>query len=175
MSLFGVEDDCMQWNFSINTNIRDDIDHVRLRMAFKMKFEQNGCQGFTSLRGLPKISDGKWHHIVYTNNIYIEKFGAKRRILERHIYVDGKPLIGGKQVMRHSELLIPFEKPVYLGANNRKGSVTQFFQGAVDEVRIYNRALTEAEVIQNFASKIGYSVEPNNKLPITWATLKSDF
>ncbi|MDE0089172.1 MAG: LamG domain-containing protein [Candidatus Poribacteria bacterium] len=175
MSLFGVEDDCMQWNFSIRTNIRDDIDHVRLRMAFKMKFEQNGCQGFTSLRGLPKISDGKWHHLVYSSNIYIENFGARRKILGSHIYVDGKTLIGPKPTVRHSELLIPFEKPVYLGANNRKGAGTLFFKGGIDEVRIYNRPLSEAEVIQNFESRIGYSVEPINKLPITWATLKANF
>ncbi len=138
-----------------------------------MKFEQNGCQGFTSVRGLPKISDENWHHIVYTNNIYVENFGARRKIFASHIYVDGKPLIGPKLAIRHSELLIPFEKPVYLGAYNRKGSVTQFFEGAIDEVRIYNRALTEAEVIQNFESRTVYSVEPTEKLPIMWATLKS--
>ncbi len=38
MSLFGVEDNCMQWNFRINTKLRDDIDHVRLRVAFIVKF-----------------------------------------------------------------------------------------------------------------------------------------
>jgi len=46
------------------------------------------------------------------------------------------------------------------------------FPGAVDEVRIYNRALSDAEVKKNFASAgaaVEYSIE---KLSLTWGKIK---
>jgi len=46
------------------------------------------------------------------------------------------------------------------------------FDGVVDEVRIYNRALTEAEVRQNYNSRSQLAVEPDGKLGITWAAIK---
>ena len=67
----------------------------------------------------------------------------------------------------------PFVEPVYIGAANNRGAVERFFPGTIDEVRIYNRPLTAPEVIQNFESKIGLGVEPTEKLPIVWGTLKT--
>jgi len=41
----------------------------------------------------------------------------------------------------------------------------------MDEVRIYNRALTAKEVQQNFDAE-GLAVDSKNKLSITWAKIK---
>ena len=47
------------------------------------------------------------------------------------------------------------------------------FTGAVDEVRLYNRALTEAEVKKNFSSSGGLAVDPSiEKLALTWGKVK---
>jgi len=46
------------------------------------------------------------------------------------------------------------------------------FDGVVDEVRIYNKPLTEAEVKQNYKSRLRFAVEPAGKLGITWAAIK---
>ena len=46
----------------------------------------------------------------------------------------------------------------------------KYFSGAIDEVRIYDRALSEAEVAQNF--KGGTSVNSKNKLALTWGKIK---
>jgi hypothetical protein len=47
------------------------------------------------------------------------------------------------------------------------------FTGAVDEVRLYNRALTEAEVMKNFSSSGGLAVDPSiEKLALTWGKVK---
>ena len=43
--------------------------------------------------------------------------------------------------------------------------------GIVDEVRIYNRALSETEVKQNYASN-GLAVTPKKQLALTWGTIK---
>jgi len=54
-----------------------------------------------------------------------------------------------------------------------KWAGAEFFNGLIDEVRIYNRALSEDEIKQNYESKIQFAgVEPANKLAITWGETK---
>ncbi len=45
------------------------------------------------------------------------------------------------------------------------------FNGIVDEVRVYNKALSNAEVQQNFSAESA-AVEPANKLSMTWGEIK---
>jgi len=46
------------------------------------------------------------------------------------------------------------------------------FIGIIDEVMIYNRALSEDEIRQNFQAK-GLSVRPAGKLATVWGEVKS--
>lgn len=55
---------------------------------------------------------------------------------------------------------------------NNMGEASGFFEGVFDEVRIYDRALTEEEVIHNYESGIGLGVEATEKLPTVWGALK---
>ncbi len=113
------------------------------------------------------LSDGNWHHIVYA----IEDAGEHKV----SIYMDGEPqeIIVGKEAKLDN--FIPFVQPVYIGAANNRGNVERHFPGLIDEVRIYDRPLTADEVVNNFESKVGLSVEPANKLSIMWGTLKTTF
>ena len=45
--------------------------------------------------------------------------------------------------------------------------------GMIDEVRLYARPLTAAEVYQNFVSTQPYTVASKGKLSTVWATLKT--
>lgn len=45
------------------------------------------------------------------------------------------------------------------------------FSGAIDEVKLYDRALTDAEVLQNFEHKLGVA-SPTHKLPTLWGEIK---
>ena len=67
---------------------------------------------------------------------------------------------------------MPFSEPVYLGAGNNRGKAENFFKGIIDEVRIYDRALTEAEIMHNYQSTTGLAVEHKDKLPTVWGALK---
>ena len=51
----------------------------------------------------------------------------------------------------------------------------RLFLGLIDEVRIWNRALTEEEVIMEMESgyQAGTAVDPRAKLATTWSTIKS--
>ena len=46
-----------------------------------------------------------------------------------------------------------------------------WFDGLIDEVAVYNRALSEDEISQNFAEN-GLAVQPTDKLPQTWGAIK---
>ncbi len=138
------------------------------------------CDHSRSVR-LALISDGKWHHIVYMFNWYIDEFSKGKQA--QVIFIDsirmswGSPEIrerpGVPGVNANPGKLIPFTQPVYLGAINDNGKARRFFRGVFDEVRVYDRMLTDEEVLQNFESGIGLSVEPNQKLSTVWGAIKA--
>ena len=77
-------------------------------------------------------NDGIWHHVV----------GLWRSTIDRELYADGISIgtsavdIGG----------FPTLDTAYIGAININGSIIQHFPGIIDDVRIYNRALTPNEI-----------------------------
>ena len=53
------------------------------------------------------------------------------------------------------------------------GNTNGYLRGSMDEVRIYNRALTPEEVEQNFKAKGLAPVTGKDKLAATWASIKN--
>ena len=156
----------------IGNRIINPVDNVNfakgiIRLYLAHKSEQIGCSYSITHSSFP-ISDGKWHHLVCVNGMpYVDKDGHELR---------GSALfIDGERIHRHSTTefddFMPFTEPVYLGAGNNRGEAEAFYNGIIDEVRIYNRPLTEDEVSQNF--EIGLSVEAAEKLPVVWGNLKT--
>lgn len=135
------------------------------------------CGHSRSTHSVP-ISDDKWHHIVYMYNWYIDEFSKGKH--KEIIFIDGirksweLPEVPGRPDRAPNPgKLIPYTQPVFLGAINDNGKARRFFRGVFDEVRVYDRMLTDEEVLQNFQSGIGLSVEPNQKLPTVWGALKA--
>lgn len=102
------------------------------------------------------FNDGQWHHVVgitATNAADIE------------IYVDG--------VLEPSTTIAEewsTSGDCKIGA---KSGGEYLFSGIIDEVRIYDKALTEDEVEQNYeAQSQSFAVEPAKKLAITWGEAK---
>ncbi len=75
------------------------------------------------------VNDGQWHHVAGTYD------GATARL-----YVDG--VLDGS--MATTGVITKNTAPVLIGSNSEKAG--RLWAGSVDDVRIYNRALTEAEV-----------------------------
>ncbi len=107
-----------------------------------------------------KIALNKWQHVVgqsdsgthryWLNGVNIGEFG-------------GKGALPGA-----ADTSNVFVGTTAEGANRR-------FLGLIDEVRIWNRALTEEEVIMEMESgyQSGTAVDPRAKLAMTWGTIKS--
>jgi len=65
--------------------------------------------------------------------------------------------------------------PIASGAGNfyiGQDGWVNVFDGVVDEVRIYNRALSESEIQNNYTTTSQLAVEPANGLAIAWGRIK---
>ena len=154
----------MAWAIDVNRSAKagfpfaEDIVHYYVRQK-----SPAGCNAIAVEIEFP-LSDGKWHHIVFAI-VDAEKS-------EVSIYMDGEPQEVIEGSVKDLDTFIPFVEPVYIGAANNRGKVERFFPGIIDEVRMYDRPLTDDEVSRNFESKIGLSVQAAEKLSIVWGALK---
>ncbi len=146
----------------------EDVILIYLASFWKNK---NGCSRSWHLYRFP-ISDGEWHHLVYTLK-HVDENGAEWR--ESALFIDGTL----NRISKVSSIVpntrykyAPFSEPVYLGAGNNRGRAEGFFNGIIDEVRIYDRTLTEAEIMHNYQSTTGLTVDRTDKLPTVWGALK---
>ena len=100
----------------------------------------------------------EWYHIVGTwdgNNLMIYLNG----VLSGETKVAGTPLID--------------DIPLSIGSGTDGGSPAYEFPGAIDEVKIYNRALTADEVLNNFNDNEQLAVvSAATKLPVSWGRIK---
>ncbi len=86
--------------------------------------------------GTTSINDGNWHHIV----VVMEDDGSPD-VSEIRLYVDGKQdTIAG---VLPRAINTPAVEDVRIGVFS---DMTRFFQGLIDDVRIYNRALESSEI-----------------------------
>ncbi|MBI2928395.1 MAG: LamG domain-containing protein [Verrucomicrobia bacterium] len=82
------------------------------------------------------VLDGQWHHVAGTWD------GSRL-----HLFVDGVE-------QAQAALTTPFNntRPVNLGLSWGGGSARRFFRGKVDELALYNRALTTTEIAALYAA-----------------------
>jgi hypothetical protein len=96
------------------------------------------------------IKTGTWHHLVVTIDYTIWKIAA---------YLDGSKL--GEQSST------TLTKPKITWMTIGSGGST-FFKGVIDEVRIYNKALSDATVIDHYNNGTGYYGRPEPGLLAGW-------
>ena len=107
-----------------------------------------------------------WRHIV-----------AMRSGNEMRVYVDGVQDMAVNNILPEGfDLSGTSQSHAVIGAiwdfgGNRWGP--QFWEGLIDEVAIWNRAITEEEIAELLIGSISsLAVESNGKLAITWGSIK---
>lgn len=98
----------------------------------------------------PSTFGQNWHHIVGIANLF-----------QMQLYVDNVLYQGdlGYCLMQTSS------EVMYIGARDNNGITwMHYFDGIIDEVRVYNRALTDAEVEQNYNYSGGEWITYSNGL-----------
>ena len=137
------------------------LENGKRRKNNVLSFSQAARGHPSHLKGPGKgISDriGQWIHVTAIYN------GAKRSIL----YVDGVE-VAAKDTPEADVQLLPGEG-VWIGAT--VGGIG-FWLGLLDEMGIYNRALTPEEVKHNATVQQIFAVEPSGKLSLTWGRIKA--
>jgi len=99
------------------------------------------------------IQDNNWHFLVGTWD------GGTIKL-----YIDGKL----DKEMPCAGTLLTNNEPLFIGA---RGGTQRFLIGALDEIKVYNYALSEAELARDMQSPVA-AVEPNGKLATTWSIIK---
>lgn len=95
-----------------------------------------------------------WHHII-------AQFDGKTRSL----WFDGK-LINSDTPAGHNAQIVD----VNIGVTNNR---SEFWDGELDEMRLYNRALKEDEILKNYkVTSNATAVTPAGKLSVCWGTVK---
>ncbi len=165
-TLFKVLDQgcSMAWAIDVNRSAKAGFPLAQDIVHYYVRQQAAACMDI-AVEIEFELSDGNWHHIAF-----VVEDAADTKI---NIYMDGQPqdVVVGKG--NKLDNFIPFVEPVYIGAANNRGNVERHFPGVIDEVRIYDRPLSEDEVKRNFQSKVGLGVESADKLPIVWGELKA--
>ena len=102
------------------------------------------------------IQPDDWVHLAVTHD-------TKSEVV---IYNDGKKAGGGPK----PPPVIEIDGNVMVGARHPGA---EFFTGIIDEVFLFNRIITEAEINQIMTGDF-LPVEPAEKLATTWASIKTD-
>jgi hypothetical protein len=120
-----------------------------------------GTPGDWWLYGDANVNDGEWHHAagVYDGSKY-------------YLYVDGE-LDASKDT---SGTMSISSYPVFIGANAQQSG--REFQGLIDDVRVYKRALSDVEILgvmsgggAEYPLASGPSPADGEYLPQTWASM----
>ena len=102
------------------------------------------------------IQDQQWHFLAGTWD------GGTIRL-----YIDGNP---GSE-MSCAGALLTNDEPMFIGA---RAGTERFLVGALDEVKIYNYALSEAELARDMEFPVT-AVEPSGNLATTWGMIKAQW
>jgi|GEM_PF-6867642 len=99
--------------------------------------------GIADMRGQTPVNDGKWHYVCVV-------FDASESI-DKKIYVDGELDATQNSVPLDTGLGTGTTRYGFIGDGSEASSFdgsrnNQYFQGTIDEVQIYHRALTASEI-----------------------------
>lgn len=88
--------------------------------------------GFTTLNSTATVNDGNWHHVAFTYS----SSGMK-------IYIDGS--LNVSNIVDVNQLTTATSN-LFIGARSLFGTLSKYFNGDIDEVAIFNKALSLSEV-----------------------------
>lgn len=138
-----------EWNYGLGFCIHSGSNIVR----YHLKTDKGS---FYTGNGSTSLNPGDWYHIAYTYN-------GKSAIS----YVNSKKDF--EQAITGIVLIDPTTLAIGAGYWNNN----EYFVGMIDEVRVYERALSEEEVNKNYRAKSNsLAVSPLGKLPDLWGNIK---
>jgi len=108
---------------------------------------------YQAVTGNGLITTGRWYHIAYTKNGTAD---------EHAIYIDGV-----SQTLT-SKLAVEYVSTNTMKVIGSRGGVSQFVTGKIDEVRLWNRALTASEITERMNRNVTTADAYWNNLMANW-------
>ena len=158
-------------NGSVSLWFNMSADPVRYNMFFGTMndgFSEGIWSGVTTSNLLDfEIRNGQGANVTWDNNredisfgtwyFYTATWGVNSQTGNLNIneYVNGVLIRSGTQVDLGS---VFWQYPMVLGAANSRGSVEDFFIGAIDDIKFYNYPLSVAEIQQEYVDVTGNSI-----------------
>ncbi len=133
-------------------------------LATYMGYNNGASYYQTQKGGRNEDWEGVWVHVAFT---WDHSDGGLSKL-----YVDGQEITSYANQEALEEPLVPYDIPWVIGA---MPGLSRYFNGTIDEVRIYNRRLTDDEIERNFnVERNDVAVDPGGKLAATWGRAKLD-
>jgi hypothetical protein len=104
------------------------------------------------------FDDNNWHHVIVTYDGSSNVNGVK-------VYVDGELM----NLTTHFNSLTGTISGTGFGVDIGSRPTQKFFDGTIDEVKIYNRALTENQVKSNYNNRYHLIVSEETKASENWS------
>jgi len=102
------------------------------------------------VEGVTPLGDGVWHHVAMT-------YDGEDKIL---LYVDGLPETLGFENVSGSITTLETTATTHIGNYDGSGSPDEYFQGDMDELRIWSEERTPAEIFENYNTELS-GIETN--------------
>ena len=124
-------------------------DNDKLRLSIN----EYGDSGLTNSiqQAVSDITDGNWHHVVCTYS---------NKVLQ--LYYDGQLL---EEKVTQNALDIADGKEFVIGNNDVIHGSTHNYDGAMDDIQLYNRVLTAEEIADEYARRTAAISDPATVLP----------
>lgn len=143
-----------EWNYMVTAG--ELVWASIFREADKKTYFWSKAPGWAQKAVTDDIQPEDWVHLAVTHD-------TKSEVV---IYNDGKKAGGGPK----PPAIIEIGGSVMVGARHPGA---EFFTGIIDEVFLFNRIITEAEINEIMTGDF-LPVEPAEKLTTTWGSIKSD-
>ena len=136
---------------SINHHGGDDISIAVYDSKVHFHFDDGNAVWFRS----GDIAQNTWYHVALTfDGTKVSGYVDGALVESRDAAYDFAGSDGATTVGKHA-------------------GAARFIDGSVDEVLIYNRALSADEVKQNFAAEGSAAIDPTDNLPLSWGKIKA--
>ncbi len=142
------------------TGHKDDLYNLFSWTDMKF-FARTNAQDVLEVSSETVLEDKTWYHVAYTFD------GNAKNGERQNLYVDGK-LEMTKEHLNDS--VGKSETSLWIGILN--AGYAQAWNGRIDEVKVWNRALSENDVQLSMQGKLGAAVKLQGKIAATWGSLK---
>jgi hypothetical protein len=157
MSTFGITNSGVSTSLGIALN----ADYLGTYKGHIYVFvrDDNGSTLAAAVRSDTGITNGNWYHLAAV---------VKKSLGIAEVYVDGvKQTVSYDPGSRNGTNFSNFQYGMTIGAENNRGSIVQYVTGQIDDVRIYNKALSAGEIIEVYQDGLrgirAFSPSPDNE------------